>query len=703
MAWRFHLVSPVSVALNVPLVPLTSWALGIGGVAVVLSPVLPGPARLLAWWAGGLLRASEWLVRHAEALGAGHAFVAGPAVAWVVGTYVLLAAVTWSSRVRGLGPRRLAAIGAGWLVLGIASAVVLPWLVPARLEAEILAVGHGLAVVIRAPDGSTYLYDCGKQGDPWVGRRIVAPALWSRHVPALDMVVLSHPDADHYDGLPDLLDRVRIRAVGVSPAFLDASRRDPAVAALLAEIRAHRVPIRTLSPGPLDRDGTVEVVRVPDPSGPGASDNERSIIVAVGHAGHRFYLTGDLEGRGQADWIRSVPGGLTDAGVVLAPHHGSRMANSATFYGWARPRAVVVSQEPPRAGTRDAMADLAAARGLTVLRTWQRGAVRLSFDSGGITLRGFLDATAATGSPSLRPVRAGLDPRIAGLVVLLLLGLLATALGRRLIDRIARVMIQPRRAAEPSPLAAPPWTAAACQGRDGAGLFAEFLDVSGDQGRVAVLVHGFAEEGAALHDRAALLAASGWSVLLPDQRGRGRSEGDCTTYGALESADLCAWLDWLDARTSPGCVVVWGRSMGAAVALRAATADRRIAALVLEAPYASLAASLAARLRASHLPASRWWARHILERAAQRAGHALDQPRPIDLAPRVTQPVLVLIGQDDRVAEPSEALRLASTLAGRVETIEVPGAGHVEVFLAGGPGLAGRIVAFLDHIEPPAH
>ena len=46
---------------------------------------------------------------------------------------------------------------------------------PTMVEGEMLAVGHGLAVLFRLPDGYTFLYDCGRMGDPRVGRRIIAP------------------------------------------------------------------------------------------------------------------------------------------------------------------------------------------------------------------------------------------------------------------------------------------------------------------------------------------------------------------------------------------------------------------------------------------------------------------------------------------------------------------------------------------------
>jgi competence protein ComEC len=697
MAWRFHLVSPVSVVLNIPLVPLTSVALGLGGLAVVMSPLLPLPARLAAGCAGGFLRASEWLVRRAGALGGGHAFVAGPSLVWMVVTYLGLAAVAWSPRVRSVGWRRLSMVGALWVCVGIGSVLVAPLLTPSRLEAEVLAVGHGLAVVIRAPDGSAHLYDCGKQGDPRVGRRIIAPALWARGVGSLDTVILSHPDADHYGGLPDLLERVRIGAVGVSPSFLDSAQRDLAVASLLAEIRAHGVPIRKLAAGPLDRDGMVEVIRSPDAAGAGATDNERSIVLAVGHPGHRFYLTGDLEGRGQLDWMDSTPAGLSDAGVILAPHHGSRVANARRFYDWSRPHAVIVSQEPPRAGTRDALTDVAA-RGLPVLRTWQRGALRLTFDAGGITIRGFLDGgPVVPGTPAPRPLRAGPDDWMMALVAVAMVGVLATLMARRLIDRIARVLIQPRGPEAPTALAPPPWESARIMADDGVSLFAEFLDVAEARGRTIVLLHGFAEDHEALQDRATFLSRQGWSVLLPDQRGRGRSGGKFCTFGALESGDLRRWLDWLETRGA-GPIAVWGRSMGAAVAIRAiaANGDPRVRALVLEAPYASLGASLTARLRGSRLPAAPWFARRILERATRLTGQAIEPPSPIDLAGEVDRPALVLVGLDDPVATPAEVHRLAAALGGPVEIVEVPGAGHVDVYPAGGPELEDRLSRFLD-------
>ena len=134
----------------------------------------------------------------------------GPPWAWVLVFYDLLGpgydggclsmaveATRWWAGLIAWG-----AIGAAWPMVPTR---------PDATEAEVFSVGHGLAVVVRSPEGRTVLYDCGKMGNPHVGRRVIAPALWARGVRKIDVLILSHADADHYNGLPDLLDRFRDR------------------------------------------------------------------------------------------------------------------------------------------------------------------------------------------------------------------------------------------------------------------------------------------------------------------------------------------------------------------------------------------------------------------------------------------------------------------------------------------------------------
>ena len=217
------------------------------------------------------------------------------------------------------------------------------------------------------------------------------------------------------------------------------------------------------------------------------------------------------------------------------------------------------------------------------------------------------------------------------------------------------------------------------------------------QVRTAIVIHGFAEDPRGFRDRAEALARRGWNAAAIDLRGHGQSEGEHTSFGGRESEDLRAWVDILADRVGPAMALgVWGRSMGAAVALRAAAEDARIGALVLEAPYHDLEAAITVMVRRSRLPWPRLVARLVARRAEALAGVSLTRPRPLDLAPRVTVPALIVHGSKDTLVALADARRLADAFPVPASFIEVEGARHTDILDVGGEPLLDRIAAYLD-------
>ena len=308
VALRFHIVSPISILLNIPLIPITSLALLFGGLGLCLSAVwgpLGGPA---SWTAGWLLQVTQSVVQWGVALRWGHRFTAGPTWDWSLVFYGLLGlaalvatAATRSSRLGRL--ERLVPWGllSAWTAWGFLLAIL-----PVRLtspEAELLAVGHGQAMIIRTLNGHTILYDCGRMGDPTVGRRIIAPALWASGIDRLDTVVLSHADQDHYNGLPDLLDRFPIGTVRIPQGF--GGPANPGAVQLLRDVRSRGIVVReTSAPEAWESAGVRFTIQHPPPGWyPQASDNARSLVLDVAHAGRHLLLTGDLEQLGLIELI----------------------------------------------------------------------------------------------------------------------------------------------------------------------------------------------------------------------------------------------------------------------------------------------------------------------------------------------------------------------------------------------------------------
>ena len=110
-----------------------------------------------------------------------------------------------------------------------------------------LSVGHGCATVVELPDGRTILYDAGQFSSPGACAQTIAGCLWSRGITHLDAVVISHADADHYNGLPQLMKMISIGAVYVSPQMFDTS--SSSLLALQESIQAAGIPIRYLQAG----------------------------------------------------------------------------------------------------------------------------------------------------------------------------------------------------------------------------------------------------------------------------------------------------------------------------------------------------------------------------------------------------------------------------------------------------------------------
>jgi competence protein ComEC len=735
VAFRFHLVSPIGILLNIPLIPLTTAAMLLGGLSLVLS-VASGPlGSPLAWAAAWLLSLTQKFVLWGVEQPLGHRFVVGPTWGWVLVFYSILAlaALTATKTARHPGPARARWFNRENLWWLMAAWIVPGWLLAGggvgrgTLEAEFLAVGHGLAALIHTPDGRTILYDCGRMGDPTVGRRIIAPALWSRGVSRIDTVFLSHADQDHYDGLPDLLDRFPIGEVRLPPNF--AGVDNPMASRLIELLHARGVPIQAITaPRSWDKAGVQFTLSHP-PAGwhPESSDNARSLVLDVAFRGRHLLLTGDLEKLGLDEMVERPPP-EPPPDVFLAPHHGGKTANPEWLYQWAKPRLVVVSQRQVAAGAGDALVSLER-RGIPLLRTWRHGSIHLRWTGDQITTRSFLDnphdrpemSRLKNSRAAKPPPRSDLfaDDHASG-VTRLFVGCTGFGLGaivclvQAIIEFAAWVLIAPPRSIQTGCFGAAdaeksqrdcPGEPIECRASDGARLASRWLPAPGPlvTGRTTLLLHGFAEASSALEARrAAALNRHGWNVAVLDSRGYGQSGGPYPTFGGLEAGDIRAWLEFLSQRiaridpNAPFHAVLWGRSMGAGIAVRTAAAEPGLAAIVLESPMVDLVVSMAQVLRRRKIPFPKLMASLVTRRAGKLARVPIHLPAPIDSARQVTCPTLILHGTNDTVVSIDEARRLADAFLVAPYWIEVPDARHTDVVDKGGDELLDRVAAFLD-------
>lgn len=340
VAARFHIVSPVGILINVVLCPLATVVLWLGYLHLGIGLVIPWASHVVGIPFDLGLSTLIGLVQLAARVKLSHVYVAGPPAWWLAGYYSLLFALVFMPSVRRTGCRGWSTLAA-WTIVGLAWGLRSP--APQGLRCTFLSVGHGEAILLEGPAGGTLLYDAGAIEDGRVAQRAVQSTLWERRRTQIDALVASHADIDHFNGMTGLMQSLPVGELLVSQQFLDF--RQPAVVALCNASDACHVPIKLVRDGDRLRldDGVELTVLHPRPGRPQADDNANSIVLSIEFAGRRILLTGDLEGSGQASLL-SQPPRPTD--ILLAPHHGSRKANSAALARWARPRQVIVSGGP---------------------------------------------------------------------------------------------------------------------------------------------------------------------------------------------------------------------------------------------------------------------------------------------------------------------------------------------------------------------
>jgi competence protein ComEC len=372
---RFNLLALVAAPLNTLLWLPIAVALCSGFAVLTVGWLLPPLGAVAAW----VCNIGLWMIGAAIGVGQkipyGHFWVPGPAVWWVWGFYggVALAAVAGRWR----PPRRwLYAMGIGWIGVGLLSA---SWPRESdRLMCTFLAVGHGSAVVIELPGGGTVLYDAGCFGSPQGAVQSIAAYLWQKGIARIDAVVLSHPDADHYNALPGLLDRFPVGRVYAGPAMFAHNGRS--LAALREAIDAAGVPVVELAANDRlrgRRPCRIDVLHPPR-QGQLESDNAASLVLAVEYLGRRILLTGDLEPSGLDDVLAEEP---IPCNVLLVPHHGSQRSSPPGLVSWCRPEVAVISGSLGRFHPRTEAGYSAA--GVRLLHTGRKGAVEVTVDGTG--------------------------------------------------------------------------------------------------------------------------------------------------------------------------------------------------------------------------------------------------------------------------------------------------------------------------------
>jgi competence protein ComEC len=399
LALYFHLVTPYAVLLSVVMFPVVAALVLVGFLYLLVSLASSTLAGVMAPLLGGLAWVQRGMLAGALKLPAATVYVAAPSLAFLLCYYGYMAAVRWgwvSPRLKlqvepllSARETRLMRLVTGGRLLVVAVLLTSAFLLrpvlagrEAGLAVSVFDVGHGLSVLLKLPNGSHLLYDAGGGSTSYdAGANMIAPALWTRGLPRIDALVLSHNHWDHVSGVPALLDRFPVRHCFVSRFFGDSELGSEA----LQDLRAHGVSVEKVQQGDciaLDDEVLIRVLNPPKgPVGQRLSTNEASIALLVEYRSRRIVLLADVTG----DWLdgvlEQVPAPVE---LVQIPHHGLPDVDLQILVDQLRPRWAIISAS---SGKRQrAAADLLTQAGVRALTTYRHGAVTARFSPAGTTV-----------------------------------------------------------------------------------------------------------------------------------------------------------------------------------------------------------------------------------------------------------------------------------------------------------------------------
>jgi competence protein ComEC len=198
-------------------------------------------------------------------------------------------------------------------------------------ELRFLDVGQGDAVLIRS-QGKTALIDAGPSN-------AIASQLRRLGVKAVDLLIISHPHADHLGGARAVLREIPVQN------FLDngvphttAAYRTVMETVEEKRIRYLEASARSFALG----TATITVVPPPTATSKDPNLNNQSVGILIEEGSFRTFLSGDSETEAIIAWLRAgaVPANVT---VLKAAHHGSRNGLTPAWLSTLKPKVVVIS------------------------------------------------------------------------------------------------------------------------------------------------------------------------------------------------------------------------------------------------------------------------------------------------------------------------------------------------------------------------
>lgn len=384
IAYYFSQLSLVSVVSNLLVLPGVECLTILGFFTTVTGFLCLPAAQVLGGTLWLLVFMLDKIAGYLAALPWSCYYIPAPSLVAVAGYYLGLLGLVEVLRKEGALITKKRALFALVLFLSVAvwdRAFSAPSLGERQLTVTVIDVGQGDAILLEPPDGRKILVDGGGteqgEGNDPVGAKVVVPFLHRKGINRLDLIILTHPHADHLGGLNKVLEEVPVDEV-MDSGQADNSRAYQRFKQLIAANKIKYELGRAGQVLDLDRDIKGYILNPADPLLDDA--NSDSIVLRLVYGDVSFLLTGDLGKLGEERVLAS--GATLGSTVLKVGHHGSSTSTTDEFLRAVNPQYAVISVGKHNRYRHPSAAALSRLRsaGVAIYRTDEHGAVTMTTD-----------------------------------------------------------------------------------------------------------------------------------------------------------------------------------------------------------------------------------------------------------------------------------------------------------------------------------
>lgn len=350
IAYYFGIVSWVGPLATLLALPALPWVLIGSGSAAVLGAVFLPLGQAAGWLAWVFISYLVVVTGGLASLpGAASETVRISGLTVVVYYLVLVAAVAlWQNRhwlpAAGRAISLTLSIPKKWLLppllaAAVAATVAATTLPDNNLHVTFLDVGQGDAVLIRTAAGQDILIDGGPSPaalSAELGRKL---PFWDR---TIDLVILTHPHADHVTGLLEVLRRYRVEQVICPDIYYDSPLYEEWRSLIENKNIRHTA---ALAGQRIDLGGGsfIEVLNPPNPplSGTESDTDNNGVVIRISFGDISFLLMPDTMLAAERELIQRRAGLAST--VLKVAHHGSNTSTGPDLLATVRPQVAVIS------------------------------------------------------------------------------------------------------------------------------------------------------------------------------------------------------------------------------------------------------------------------------------------------------------------------------------------------------------------------